>query len=180
MNEYDITKQIATTFVNDVMQRKMYVQSKDSVPTIYNDQIQEAIDHKRKGRYSESLKLYLDIVSQSNYIYTGLTLNMYKPVMCSGNLECAALILCISFTGIGAYVNTMFGQIPTEQSLHFKDLANAVTQYIYQNNVTVLKDYLTRLSGNNNYVIPISNQELLIEANKASKIIKTFFKIDDI
>ena len=151
--------------------------SVDPVPVVYNDKIQEAIENKRNEYYEWAFNIYVDIAKKENKAYSALTLNMYKVVLSAGLISDALSFLNLSYMVMGAYANTILGRMESQQFLQFKDYIDALKDCVYNNDFSLLKSCMYKLSGNDSYVCYLDDSMLREDSELALKKLKEIIRM---
>ena len=121
-------------------------------------EIDKAVDYKRRGLYSEALKIYLKIISTEKIAHTGVLNGLFKVVACAGYLRQTKMILQF---GDKAMKNSNAVYNPFGISNNFEDHYFRLKAAI--GSEESLFAYLKSISGNSNYIMPKSYMDMFLD-----------------
>lgn len=121
-------------------------------------EIDKAVIYKRRGLYQESLEIYLKIITSEKIAHTGVLNGLFKVLACAGYLRETKKILQIGDRTMknSKTVYNPFG-LPNNFEEHYYRLKEAI------NSEESLFIYLKSISGNSNYTMPISYEDMFLD-----------------
>lgn len=135
--------------------------SSEHYPDYYEQNMQIAVEHKRKGEYLESLDSYLFMVQSCLVAYTGIMNGLFKTIACAGYLREAMQLLTLCDDVYCKENKGSLAYILSGNKSNFKVHMDKIKSVI--NNPYALIDYLSEISGNNYYRLPRSYEVIVSE-----------------
>jgi hypothetical protein len=136
-----------------------YTETSNAYPPQWEAKIQDAVNLKRHGKYIEAIEIYINLLSESHKLYSGILMFMYKVVAPSGYIFSALQLLN---KGKSIYDKSpdqlalMLG-LESNFDVHYKKLLFALR------NESELREYLSSISGNSNYQLLRSYKDIVKE-----------------
>lgn len=150
--KFDELRNLVKTFLTefDVILNKGLSTSSDTYPMEWDDHVRQCVELKRRGRFLESARGYVDISRQCGTVYTGILNGLFKTVASGGDLLQANLIL---MRGQLIYSKNPHNQsaeaaIPSNFADHLSRMVSSLKS------PALLEDYLRSISGNPSYYLP--------------------------
>ncbi len=135
----------------------------DSYPALLENQIQDAVQEKRQGNYDLAISIYLDIFSYEEKVSSAIATYLYKVLIADATRLDLAYRLIVALEQEVVEKNgltTIFG-IPWGQTVHRTQLQNVLLTFSENRDMQPLYDYAKQLSGNDNYEMIATKQEVL-------------------
>lgn len=147
----------------------------DNYPSQLENEIQRAVEYKRRGDYKTSIEVYLSIFERNRIMYPAIMYFMYKSVLLSGDLKFAYAVITYADLFIrkayGKYARTPFGYVPWSQTTAREELEQVILQL---KSTTVITSNDTSSDDIMNWYLPIIKHNVEIIERQLKPLIERY------